>query len=188
MQCSLETVSSRFPLCNKYELAWMLANEMGPNVLWLLEDLTTVMDLRPGMRVVSLLARRLVPVRWVGWRRIDCTRQPRAEEVWPVRVSAGAFGPGVPHRGLWVSRDHAVFLEGLLIPVRTLINGASIAQVRCDAVAYFHVELAEHGVLLAEGLPAESYLDTGNRSAFANGGVALPQYRVEPGAARQRTG
>jgi hypothetical protein len=34
------------------------------------------------------------------------------------------------------------------------------------------VELPEHRVLLAEGLPAESYLDTGNRSAFANGGAA----------------
>ncbi len=29
------------------------------------------------------------------------------------------------------------------------------------------VELDTHVVLLAEGLPAESYLDTGNRSAFA---------------------
>src|SRR6185436_15037675 len=34
---------------------------------------------------------------------------------------------------------------------------------------YFHVELERHDVLLAEGLPCESYLDTGNRAAFANG-------------------
>ena len=39
-----------------------------------------------------------------------------------------------------------------------------------DSVTYFHVELARHAVLLAEGLPAESYLDTGDRADFDNGG------------------
>ncbi len=37
-------------------------------------------------------------------------------------------------------------------------------------MTYYHVELPAHGVLLAEGLPAESYLDTGDRTNFANGG------------------
>jgi collagen type I/II/III/V/XI/XXIV/XXVII alpha len=37
-------------------------------------------------------------------------------------------------------------------------------------VVYFHIELAAHDIVLAEGLPAESYLDTGDRDAFANGG------------------
>ena len=41
------------------------------------------------------------------------------------------------------------------------------------AVEYWHVELERHEVLLAEGLPAESYLDTGNRAAFANGAAHL---------------
>lgn len=41
------------------------------------------------------------------------------------------------------------------------------------SVTYFHVELARHAVLLAEGLPAESYLDTGDRSDFGNGGGAM---------------
>jgi hypothetical protein len=38
-------------------------------------------------------------------------------------------------------------------------------------VDYVHVELRRHAVILAEGLPAESYLDTGDRSSFANGDV-----------------
>ena len=38
-------------------------------------------------------------------------------------------------------------------------------------MTYWHVELAAHTVLYAEGVPAESYLDTGNRGAFANGGA-----------------
>jgi hypothetical protein len=38
------------------------------------------------------------------------------------------------------------------------------------SIEYLHVELDSHDVLLAEGLPAESYLDTGNRGTFINGG------------------
>ncbi len=36
-------------------------------------------------------------------------------------------------------------------------------------MTYCHIELDRHDIALAEGLPAESYLDTGNRNAFANG-------------------
>jgi hypothetical protein len=53
--------------------------------------------------------------------------------------------------------------------VRYLVNDASIAQIPLDTVTYWHVELPTHDVIPAEGLAAESYLDTGNRRAFANG-------------------
>jgi hypothetical protein len=93
--------------------------------------------------------------------------------VWPVRVLAGAFGDDVPHRDLLLSPDHAVFVAGVLIPIRYLVNGSTVAQVETADVRYYHVELDRHDVLLAEGLAAESYLDTGNRGAFANGGGAI---------------
>jgi hypothetical protein len=57
--------------------------------------------------------------------------------------------------------------------IERLVNGATITQDPQDEVTYWHVELAQHEILLAEGLPAESYLDTGNRGAFANGGAFL---------------
>jgi hypothetical protein len=95
-----------------------------------------------------------------------------------VRVRAGAFGDGLPRRDLMLSPDHAVFVAGdgagVLVPIRYLINGASVVQEAVAAVSYWHVELPRHGVILAEGLPTESYLDTGNRAAFANGGGATP--------------
>jgi len=94
----------------------------------------------------------------------------------PVRVAAGAFGDGLPARPLWLSPDHAVFIDEALIPIRYLLNGASIVQVDVPAVTYWHVELPRHAVILAEGLPAESYLDAGNRSAFANGGTAVQMH------------
>jgi hypothetical protein len=114
--------------------------------------------------------RRLAPVRWVGRRTVDCRRHPRPEQVMPVRIVAGAFGLGVPRRDLLLSPDHAVFTGGVLIPVRYLVNFTTVAPVAVDAITYFHVELDHHDVILAEGLPAESFLDTGNRAAFANGG------------------
>jgi hypothetical protein len=134
--------------------------------------------LRPGMRVVSLLHRQLLPIAWLGHRTL--------REVWPVRVGAGAFAAGVPHRDLWLSPDHAVYVApGVLVPVRCLINGATIRQEFRFEIRYYHVELAGHGVLLAEGLPAESYLDTGNRRAFSTGKArALPSPRE---LARRRT-
>ena len=46
-------------------------------------------------------------------------------------------------------------------------------QVPVSEVAYHHIELVRHEVLFAEGLPVESYLDTGSRGNFANGGVAV---------------
>jgi hypothetical protein len=82
---------------------------------------------------------------------------------------AGAFGAGVPHSDVWLSPDHAVYVGEVLIPVRLLVNGTSIAQVAVERVVYYHVELPRHDVLLAQGLPAESYLDVRDRSDFANG-------------------
>jgi SAM-dependent methyltransferase len=43
-----------FPLSSKYDPAWVLENQMGPNALWLTEWLCRDMDLEPGMRVLDM--------------------------------------------------------------------------------------------------------------------------------------
>ncbi len=125
-----------------------------------------VESLREGDLLVT--AGGLAPIRWIGHRRTDLARHPRPHDVMPVRVRAGAFGDDTPVRDLVLSPDHAVFVDGVLIPIRHLANGTSIAQEARDDITYWHVELARHDVVIAEGLPCESYLDTGNRSAFEN--------------------
>ena len=115
----------------------------------------------------------LWPVRWTGWRAIDCALHPKPMLVWPVRVRAGAFGPRLPRVDLWLSPDHCIYLNGVMIPVKELINDTTIERIPVDEVTYYHVEFESHAVVLAEALEVESYLDTDGRANFANGGGVM---------------
>jgi Hint domain/Subtilase family len=123
--------------------------------------------LRIGDRVIRAQGgcERIVSIRN---RRIICAQHPRPNMVWPVRVRAHSFGRGLPRRDLYLSPDHALYLDRVLVPVKYLVDGERIEPVPCEAVTYFHVELPRHDVLLAEGLPAESYLDTGEGAELAD--------------------
>ena len=127
------------------------------------------------------------PIVWLGSRTVDCARHPNPETVLPVRITAGAFGRNVPQSDLYLSPDHAVFVNGALVPVKLLVNGACIAYMKRSNITYYHVELPEHAVILAEGLPVESYLDTGDRANLAGAGTIrlFPDFaaRLAPGAA-----
>ncbi len=125
--------------------------------------------LRPGDCVLALEGERWVarPVRWVGRSSVDLARHPHPERIAPVRIRAHAFAPDMPARDLKLSPEHAVFVDGVLMQAGTLRNGATVTQEFPARITYLHVELDRHAVLRAENLPAESYLDTGNRAAFA---------------------
>jgi hypothetical protein len=127
------------------------------------------------------------PIRWIGHRKINLARHPRPEQVRPILVRAHAVADGVPHRDLRVSPDHALLFDGILILARLLVNGASIERdVHCRYVIYYHIELETHDILLAEGMPAESYLDTGNRGMFENAGFPLILHPGSDDGQRQR--
>jgi hypothetical protein len=109
------------------------------------------------------------PIVWIGHTPFDATRHPRPQQVWPIRILAGAFADGLPKRDLLVSPCHAFLIDGFLMQAASLANGATIFQDRTVARGeYYHVELEAHDILLSEGVPAESFLDNGNRRAFAN--------------------
>jgi hypothetical protein len=109
------------------------------------------------------------PIRWIGRRSYAGRFACGQTHILPVCVKAGALADGVPRRDLWLSPNHALHLEGVLIEARDLVNGVSIVQAeRVAEIQYFHLELDSHDVIVAEGAPAESFIDDDSRGLFHN--------------------
>ncbi|WP_298952390.1 Hint domain-containing protein [uncultured Methylobacterium sp.] len=146
-----------------------------------------VEELRVGDQAVTV-GGATRPVRWIGSRSLDGrgTALPFAQQ--PVRIRAGAFGDGLPVRDLFLSPGHPVLVGAHLVPVMCLVNGTSVARMPAEAVTYWHVELDAHDILLAEGLPAESYLDLGSRPWFAGSDAPLhdPEFAATDAPGRCR--
>jgi Hint domain len=116
------------------------------------------------------------PIVWIGTGRVLATRGRRTAAT-PVIVRRGALGPNLPHRDLRVTKAHSLYLDDVLIPVEFLVNHRSIVwDDQAQEVSIYHIELETHDVLVANGAPAESYRDDGNRWLFqnANSGWGLP--------------
>jgi hypothetical protein len=111
-------------------------------------------------------------VRWVGWRHYHAvslrTPEQRAACL-PVRISAGALGDKQPSQTLRVSPWHHLYIDGVLVRARDLINGESIVQETATTeFSYYHVELDQFDVIRAHGVFSESWADGGNRDFFQN--------------------
>jgi Hint domain len=108
------------------------------------------------------------PITWIGVGRVLATRGRRTAAT-PLIVRKGALGDNVPNADLRVTKGHSLFIDEVLIPVEFLVNHRSILwDDRAQEVTIYHVELATHDVLIANGAPAESYRDDGNRWLFRN--------------------
>lgn len=111
--------------------------------------------------LVQTIDGRMQPITWVGRKIAERASDGTwSGDVAPVRIARSALGPLLPERDLYLSPAHALYIDGILVPVRNLINGRSIAQVvvEGDTIEYFHIQLASHDVVLAEGVPAETLL------------------------------
>jgi autotransporter passenger strand-loop-strand repeat protein len=128
---------------------------------------TVVEALRPSDLVLT--ANGPLPVRWVGQSHI-ATQFADKQRSLPIRITQGALGNGLPVRDLLLSPDHAVFIGGILVQASALVNDATIFR-EYDVPAqftYYHVELATHELLVAEGVQAESFVDNVDRMHFHN--------------------
>ena len=109
------------------------------------------------------------PIRWMG-RQTVSTRFADPLRVLPIRIRAGALDDNLPKRDLLVSPDHALLVDGVLVQAGALVNGLSILREHEVPVVftYHHVELASHALILAEDVPAETFVDNIDRQAFDN--------------------
>ncbi|RDJ02976.1 Hint domain-containing protein [Rhizobium grahamii] len=130
-----------------------------------------VEDLRVGDNV-ALPDGSARPVKWVGRQVFKKSGARWHEGVVPIRVSRHALDSRTPHSDLYLSPGHALFLNGVLIRVRDLVNGTTIAPVvpaDDTSIEYYAVLLGTHEVILAEGAVAETFHPSeSNHENFSN--------------------
>jgi hypothetical protein len=128
----------------------------------------------------------LRPIKWIGQRSYGGRFLLGRTDILPICIKAGALAPNVPRRDLWISPHHAMFLDGLLIEAKDLVNGVSIVQAeQVDEVDYVHIELETHDVIIAEDALSETFLDDNSRMMFHN---AAEYYELYPDAATAPAG
>ena len=132
------------------------------------ESEVAVESLRAG-DLVSLADGSSAPVTWLGLQTVS-TSFADPLRVQPIRVKANALADGVPSRDLLVSPDHALLVDDTLIQAAALVNGVSVVRETEmeKTFTYYHVEVANHALILAENTPAETFIDNVDRMAFDN--------------------
>jgi hypothetical protein len=130
-----------------------------------------VEDLRIGDLVETVRGEAL-PVKWIG--RNSYRRRSRTwnEEVVPIKIRRFALDGRKPHKDLYVSRGHSLYIDGVLIEARDLVNGTSITPALpsdLETIEYYQILLDTHEAILAEGAPVESFLlEARNYEGFTN--------------------
>ena len=127
-----------------------------------------VEDLTMGDTVLNTQG-QAVSVKWLGRQTLH-PLFAKLNGKMPIRIAQGALGDDIPSRNLFVSPDHAMLVDGVLVHASALINGRTITQMQTweGDVEYFHIETEAHELILAEGAPAETFIDNVSREEFDN--------------------
>lgn len=115
-------------------------------------------QLRAG-GLVHTVSGDAMPIRWIGRQTFRRSRSSWSETILPIRISQGALADGIPSRDLYVSPGHAVYLDGILIRARDLVNGRSITRALladAETIEYYNIMLDRHDVVVAEATPVET--------------------------------
>jgi hypothetical protein len=126
-------------------------------------------DLQIGDRVETV-GGNVRAVKWIGRHSYTRSGPTWNDSVVPIRICRHALGHNTPHQDLYLSPGHGLFIGGVLIRIKDLVNGTSIAPApHREKIEYYQIVLDSHDVILAEGVPAETFLLTANNiEGFAN--------------------
>ena len=124
---------------------------------------------------------KAAPVCWMGRQTVSLIFADKLRAL-PIRICAGALAENIPSRDLLISPDHAVLVDGVLVQAGALVNGTSIIRETNvpQVFTYYHVELDDHSLILAENVPAETFVDNIDRLAFDNWQEQEELYRTKP--------
>ena len=121
-------------------------------------------------------------IKWLGRKTVLVEDCQDAIMDYPVKIKTNAFGQSLPSKDIILSPDHALFIDGTLINVGVLAERFSgIERVQPEKnFQYFHIELENHQVIIAEGLQVESLCHTyKDRSNYDNGEEYVTLYPNE---------
>ena len=133
---------------------------------------TAVESLAPG-DLIRTGDGRTIAVKWIGRQTVFPLFGP-AERLRPVRFAAGSLGDGLPHSDLTVTADHGMLVDGVICHAGAMVNGTTITRVPLselgESYTVYHVETESHEIILANGAPAETFIDNVSRRTFDNFG------------------
>jgi len=130
---------------------------------------------------------KVVPVKWIGWQRYRKGGAKWGEDVMPIRIASHALDRVTPRRDLYLSPNHALLIDGVLIRAKDLVNGRSISRVPMEqSIDYYNVLLDSHEAIFAEGAAVETYLLLGDSyKSFLNFAEYQQLYADEPNIVMQ---
>ena len=130
----------------------------------------SVENLSIGDRAITRDGRE-ANVKWIGRQTVSPRFGP-ADRLMPVRFAAGSLGDGLPNTDLTVTADHGMLVDGVICHAGALVNGTTITRVPLEEMGesftVYHIETEAHEIILANGAPAETFIDNVSRRVFDN--------------------
>jgi hypothetical protein len=131
---------------------------------------TEVQDIKSGDLVLNADGHPTA-VKWIG-RQTVAQRFTSSDERAAICMEAGALGDSLPTRDLKLTADHALLIDGVLVQAGALVNGTTIRRMTAAETGavytVWHIETEGHQIILAEGCPAETFIDNISRKRFDN--------------------
>lgn len=123
-------------------------------------------DIQTGDQVLT--ADGAKTVLWIGKSPVSTPQLMDNPRLFPIRMTAGALGVGLPKRDLLVSRQHRMLVQSPIAQrmfgtTDVLIHAIKLTELpgiyvdqSVSEVTYYHMLFDAHQVVYAEGAPSES--------------------------------
>jgi hypothetical protein len=127
-----------------------------------------VQELVIGDKIIASDNREHI-IKWIGRRTYRQPFKKNDRTIFPICICKSAFSDNIPSENLFLSPEHSILIENLLVPSKFLVNGKSIKIIdNLSEISYYHIELDNHELILAENTKVETFIDAGSRKIFEN--------------------